>query len=288
MPLVSILDELKKGQAEGYALPCFDTFEMMGTLGIVAALEARRAPGMIGVYSGALDRPGGKAFATFVRTLADEASVPISLILDHGADYEHCIKALAYGFSDVMYDGSRLPLEENIATTRLVVRAAHAVGAAVEAELGHVGVGHEYQEFGAQRKGFTDPDAVVRFVEETGVDFLAVAIGTAHGMYQGEPHLDLDLLDEIRQRVDIPLVLHGGSGLSDDQFRAAVAHGISKINIFTNLAIGASSRIVESVQEAVEQDTTNRVFFNAVRSVSTAFQEGCEHCLDVFGTTGRA
>ena len=145
MPLVSILDELKKAQAANYALPCFDTFEMHGTLGIIDALEDRRAPAMIGLYSGIFDRPHARAFISLVRTLAQEATVPVSIILDHGADFEHCIMALNAGFTDVMYDGSKLPLEENIATTRLVVRAAHAVGAAVEAELGHVGVGHTYK-----------------------------------------------------------------------------------------------------------------------------------------------
>jgi len=282
MPLVSILSELRKAQDGQYAIPCFDTFEMMGTVGILAALEAKRAPGIVGVYSGALDRPSGRAFAAFVRTMAEDASVPVSLILDHGASFEHCMKALSYGFSDVMYDGSRLSLEENIATTRTVVRAAHAMGAAVEAELGQVGRGRDYQSFGAQGKGFTDPDVVERFVAETGVDFLAVAVGTAHGMYQGEPNLALDLLARIRRRVDVPLVLHGGSGLSDDQFRAAIVQGISKINIFTNLAQEAGARMIEAARA---EDAS---FISIARTVTGAFQESCERHLDVFGTSGRA
>jgi ketose-bisphosphate aldolase len=181
-----------------------------------------------------------------------------------------------------MYDGSKLPLEENIATTKLVVRAAHAVGAAVEAELGHVGVGRTYQEFGGRGKGFTNPDDVERFVQETGVDFLAVAIGTAHGLYDGEVNLALDLLAEIRERVSIPLVLHGGSGLSDDQFRAAVAGGIAKINIFTNLAVEASKRLIEGAQEEKAS------YFSLTRQIREAFRGQCAHCLDVFGTTGKA
>jgi fructose-bisphosphate aldolase class II len=282
MSLVSILDELKKAQSGGYALPCFDTFEMQGTLGIVDALETKRAPGMIGLYSGMFDRPHPRAFTDYVRVLAEEATVPVSIILDHGASFEHCIKALHAGFTDVMYDGSKLPFEENVATTKKVVQAAHAVGAAVEAELGHVGVGRTYQEFGAQGKGFTEPDMVVKFVEETGVDFLAVAIGTAHGLYDGDPMLALDLLAEIRTQVDIPLVLHGGSGLSDDQFRAAVAGGIQKVNIFTNLAVESKRRMIENAQ------AENASLFSLTAQIREAFRDECERLLDVFGTTGKA
>jgi fructose-bisphosphate aldolase class II len=282
MPLVSILSELKKAQAGGYALPCFDTFEMHGTLGIVEALEAKRAPAMIGLGGRMFERPHPRALTNFIRTLAEEAAVPISIILDHGASFEHCIMALNAGFTDVMYDGSKLPIEENIATTKLVVRAAHAVGAAVEAELGHVGTGNTYQEFGALRKGFTEPDAVERFVEETGVDLLAIAIGSAHGMYDGEPKLALDLLEEIRRRVDIPLVLHGGSGLSDEQFRAAIARGIQKVNIFTNLAMESTRRMVENAK------SENPSVFAMTMQIREAFRDECERLLDVFGTSGRA
>jgi len=282
MPLVSILDELKKAQAEGYALPCFDTFEMHGTLGIFDALEAKRAPAMVGLYSGMFDRPHPRALADYVRAMAEEATVPVSIILDHGASFEHCMLALSLGFSDVMYDGSQLPLEENIANTRLIVRAAHAVGAAVEAELGHVGRGAEYQRFGGQGKGFTDPGAVEYFVAETGVDFLAVAVGTAHGLYEGDPRLDLELLGQIRQRVDVPLVLHGGSGLSEEQFRAAIAAGISKVNIFTDLAVAASARLIAA---AGAEDAS---YFGMTRTIREAFQERCTHYLDLFGATGKA
>ncbi|MEA3345947.1 MAG: class II fructose-bisphosphate aldolase [Chloroflexota bacterium] len=282
MPLVSILDELKRAQQGHYALPLFDTFEMLGTDGIFTALEEKQAPGIVGVGSRTLDRPNGQPFVGYILSRAAEARVPVSLMLDHGHSVEYCMKALSFGFSDVMYDGSELPLEENIANTRFVVRAAHAMGASVEAELGHVGRGTEYQRFGAQRKGFTDPDAVEHFVAETGVDFLAVAIGTAHGLYEGEPNLDLDLLQEIRDRVDIPLVLHGGSGLSDEQFRAAISEGICKVNIFTDLAVTAGARMIEA---AKAEDAS---YFSIINKVREAFQERCMHYLDVFGASGRA
>jgi len=282
MPLVSILDELKKAQAGGYALPCFDTFEMHGTLGIFDALEAKRAPGIVGLYSGLFDRPHPRAFADYVRAMAEEATVPVSIILDHGASFEHCIKALDAGFSDVMYDGSKLPLEENMATTRLVVRAAHAVGAAVEAELGHVGVGRTYKEFGALGKGFTEPQAVVRFVEETGVDFLAIAIGTAHGLYAGDPELDFELLRQIRTRVDLPLVLHGGSGVTEEQFRTAIANGICKINVATDLFVTTGRRLCEAAR------AEGASYFALSQAAIESFQERCGYYLDLFGATGRA
>jgi len=189
MPLGSIGNELRKAQSGRYAVPCFDTFEMMGTQGMLAALEEKRSPAIVAVYAGTVDRPGAGAFSALIRALAEEATVPISLMLDHGASYEQCIKALRLGFSDVMYDGSKLPLEENIATTLLVARAAHAVGACAEAELGHVGVGAEYEVFGGQRKGFTDPAVVERFVAETGVDFLAVAMARRMGSTRGNRRL---------------------------------------------------------------------------------------------------
>ncbi|HOT90914.1 MAG TPA: class II fructose-bisphosphate aldolase [Anaerolineae bacterium] len=281
MALVSIFPYLKRAQQYHYALPLFDMADMYGVDGLLAALEEKRASAIIAIYAGWLDQPNIRAFAAYIRTRAEAASVPVSLMLDHGGSFEQCIKAIAYGFTDVMYDGSRLPLEENIANTRAVVRAAHAVGLAVEAELGHVGSGSEYQEFGAQRKGFTNPDDVERFVAETGVDILAIAIGTAHGLYAGEPHLDLDLLREIRSRVDIPLALHGGSGCSDEQFRAVIAAGITKINVATDLFVTTARRLTEAAraEDAVE-------YFAFGKVAVASFQERCGHYLDVFGATG--
>lgn len=282
MPLVSMVSLLKQAQEGIFGVPCFDTFDMLSAQGIFAALEEKRAPGIVAIYSGVLDQPHARVFAGLLRAMAEEATVPVSICLDHGASFEHCVKALSLGFTDVMYDGSKLPLEDNIATTRMVVRAAHAAGAGTEAEVGLVGRGSDYQDFGAQRKGFTDPAAAKRFVEETGVDCLAVAIGTAHGLYDGEPDLALDLLAEIREQVDVPLVLHGGSGLADEQFRAAIACGICKINVFTSLVVEATSRLAAA---AKEEDVS---YFALTAQIREAFHEQCAHHLDVFGATGKA
>jgi fructose-bisphosphate aldolase class II len=281
MSLTPFLGELIKARAGQYAVPCFDTVEMLGTEGMFMALEEKRAPALVALWSGILDRPQAKAIARYVRAMAEEATVPISLILDHGADFEHCIKAISLGFTDVMYDGSQLPLEENIANTRLVVRAAHAAGCGAEAELGHVGRGNEYDVFGGKRKGFTDAATVERFVAETGVDFLAVAIGTAHGLYKGDPSLDLELLADIRRRVDIPLVLHGGTGLSEEQYRSAIAGGISKINIFTDLAITAGKQMCEVASGEKPS------YFSIGDAAREAFRVRCGYFIDLFGATGK-
>ncbi|HHX45642.1 MAG TPA: class II fructose-bisphosphate aldolase [Chloroflexi bacterium] len=282
MPLVSIRDELARAQAGHYGIPCFDVFDMVATEGTFLAIEDQRAPTIIAIYAGFIDRPGADVFANAIRTMASQATVPVSLILDHGASYEQCIKALTYGFTDVMFDGSQLPVEENIAITSMVVRAAHAVGASVEAELGHVGRGSDYEAFGGQRQGFTDPALAERFVAETGVDSLAVAIGTAHGVYKGTPCLDLDLLAEIRRRVDVPLVMHGGSGLSEEQFKAAIEAGITKINVATDLMLTAGAKMIETAK------ADDASYFGILDAARQSYRQRTAYYMDLFGATGKA
>jgi fructose-bisphosphate aldolase class II len=255
---------------------------MQGMEGVMDALTEKRAPTIIGIYSPAAALPNSRALAAYIRCRAEDTDIPIALMLDHGACVEQCLEVLRYGFTDVMYDGSKLPIEENIANTKRVVEAAHAVSAGVEAELGHVGMGDEYDSFGGQRKGFTDPGAVEYFIEETGVDFLAIAFGNAHGMYKGDPQLDLELVAEIRQRVDIPLVMHGGSGLSDEQFRGAIAAGISKINYFTNIMNTAT----QNMRSASGNPGAN--MFQIYECIRPAYAQWCSKFYEVFGTARQA
>jgi len=282
MPLVSMLTELNKAQAGRYALPLFDTFEMKGFEGTLTALEEKRAPGIMGIYPTAMDEASARAFVQYIRVRAEDSPVPVSIILDHGTSFEQCMQILGYGATDVMYDGGKLPLEENIVVTQMVVRAAHAMGAGVEAELGYVGSGTDYTDPEVIRQGFTKPEEAARFVEETGVDALAIAIGSAHGVYQGDPELALDLLTDIRAKVDVPLVLHGGSGLSESQFRSAIEGGISKINIFTDLAITAKEQMVSVAK------TEKASYFSIGGAVEAAFTERCKYYLDLFGASGKA
>jgi fructose-bisphosphate aldolase class II len=287
MSLLSIGPALKRAQAEHFAVPLFDAFDSTSIDGIFTAAEEKHAPVIVAFYAGILDHLNAHSLTEYIRTRAKESSTIATLMLDHGGSFEHVMKALTWGFTDVMYDGSKLPYEENIANTRAVVRAAHAVGVPVEAELGHVGIGSEYASFGSQRKGFTDPNLVEKFVTETGVDYLAVAIGNAHGVYHGEPHLDIDLLKEIRQRVDIPLVLHGGSGISAEQFRAAIEAGIAKINIATDLYMTTARRLVDKVN--LDQGKSEGIVYNNLSTTAVeSFRERCGYYLDLFGATGKA
>ncbi len=173
-----------------------------------------------------------EGFAAMVKSLADEVSVPVGLHLDHCSDFNYIMRAVKAGFSCVMYDGSMLPLEENIANTRKVADAAHAFGVAVEAELGHVGFAATVSDQ-SNLDMYTQPDVAAKFIEESTCDALAVAIGSAHGVYKETPHLDIKRLSEINAATEEPLVLHGGSGIPDDQLDQAFVNGINKFNVGT-------------------------------------------------------
>jgi len=285
MPLVSMVSELRKARAGKYAVPLFDTFEMKGFEGTLAALEENCAPGIMGILPTVMNGPNARAFVKYIRARAKDSSAPVSIILDHGRSFDQCVEILGYGATDVMYDGGKLPLKENIAVTKMVVRAAHTLGAGVEAELGCVGMGSDCADPDVVRQGFTNPEEATRFVEETGVDALAIAFGSGHGVYQGEPELALDLLADIRKRIDVPLVLHGGSGLSEEQFRGAIREGISKVNIFTDLGINASKKMVLAAQQGLPDAAS---YFNIGEAAQTAFTERCKYFIDLFGATGKA
>jgi fructose-bisphosphate aldolase class II len=254
---------------------------MQGMEGVMDALTEKRAPTIVGIYSPYAALPNCRALAAYIRCRVENIDVPVSLMLDHGANVEQCQEVLSYGFTDVMYDGSNLPLEENITNTKRVVYSAHAVGVGVEAELGHVGMGDQYGSLGERRLGFTNPEDVEYFVEKTGVDVLAIAFGNAHGLYKGEPHLDLNLVAEIRRRFDVPLVMHGGTGLSDEQFRSAIEAGISKINFATNIMNTAANnmRMAAAKPEAS--------MFDIYAGIHIAYSDLCGRLYETFGTARR-
>jgi len=280
MPLGSIAPALRRAVQGGYAIPLFDVFDSQSIDGLFDAALEKRAPVIVAMPSRVLDNDNIPALVAHVRRRAEDVESPVSLMLDHGRSFEHCVKALTMGFTDVMFDGSQLSFEENVATTKLVVCAAHAVGALAEAELGHVGRGVEYQSFGAQRKGFTDPALAARFVAETGVDLLAVAIGNAHGLYDGQPMIDLDLLRAIKQGTGVPLVLHGGTGLSEEQFRSAIAGGITKVNIATDLYVTTTRRLAEALA------SKPMIYADVINLSRASFRERCAYYFDLFGASG--
>lgn len=236
---VTTKEMLRAAQAGKYAIGAFNCENMEMAMAIVAAAEAQRAPVMLQTTPSTVSYAGLDMFYANVRALADRASVPVALHLDHGSSYELAINAIAKGYSSVMIDGSHESFEDNIAVSRRVVEQAKVKDIPVEAELGKVG-GKEDDLDGGSGNGYTDPADAVEFVKATGVDSLAVAIGTAHGVYVGTPVLDVARLAEIRKAleangVSIPLVLHGASGLTDESVRECIAEGICKVNFATEL-----------------------------------------------------
>lgn len=236
---VTTKEMLKAAQAGKYAIGAFNCENMEMAMAIVAAAEAQKAPVMLQTTPSTVSYAGLDVYYANVRALAERASVPVALHLDHGSSYQLAIDAMAAGYSSVMIDGSHETFEDNIAVTRSVVEQAKAKDIPVEAELGKVG-GKEDDLDGGSGNGYTDPADAVEFVKATGVDSLAVAIGTAHGVYVGTPVLDVARLAEIRKAleaagVSIPLVLHGASGLTDESVRECIAEGICKVNFATEL-----------------------------------------------------
>ncbi|RDV84532.1 class II fructose-1,6-bisphosphate aldolase [Ammonifex thiophilus] len=284
MPLVTLREVLGAAAAGGYAVGAFNCNNMEILQAIMAAAEAERSPVIIQASQGAIKYAGLDYIAAMAKTALASATVPVVLHLDHGTSYEQVIRCLAAGFSSVMIDASRLPLEENIALTKEVVKAARAVGASVEAELGRIG-GTEDDISVAEREAFfTDPDEAAYFVEQTGVDALAVAIGTAHGPYRWEPKLDFERLSQIAAKVKVPLVLHGSSGVPAEDIREAIKRGIRKINIDTDIRIAFVKRMRE-VLAANPDEIDPRKILGPAREAAT---EVIREKMRIFGSSGKA
>ena len=233
MPLVTSKQMLLDAQKGKYAVGAFNAENMEMVKAIIAAAEELCAPVMIQTTSSTIKYGGAETYAAMVAAEAKKASVPVCLHLDHGSSYALAVQCVMAGYTSVMMDGSKLPFEENVRVSRQVAEMAAAVGIPCEAELGKVGGKEDDVEAVADTN--TDPEEARLFVEQTGITSLAVAIGTAHGFYVGTPVLDVERLSEIRKLVDVPLVLHGASGLTDDQVRECVIRGICKVNFATEL-----------------------------------------------------
>jgi fructose-bisphosphate aldolase, class II len=230
----------------GFAVPAFNISDYAMFLGIIDISEEKNAPVILGIHPDEVQHVGVEMIAA-VTQRAHRSSVPIAIHWDHGASYEQILAAIRSGFTSVMIDGSMLPFEENIAISRKVVHAAHAVGLSVEGELGTIGQTDSQAEGGSDTIIYTNPDDALAFVESTAVDSLAVAIGTYHGIYPTtmKPELKLDLLKLIKDKVDIPLVLHGGSNNPDDEIAEAVKLGINKINISSDIKVAYHMKMRE-------------------------------------------
>jgi len=239
----SILDVANE---HNFAIPAFNISDWAMFTGIIDISEELDAPVIIAIHPDEVSHVTTDLIAA-MHSRAHRASVPVAIHWDHGGTYEQMITAIKSGFTSVMIDASLLPFEENVALTRKVVEAAHAVGIQVEGELGTIGANDSYGESGAAEIIYTNPDDAVRFVQETGVDSLAIAIGTSHGLYPSDknPELRHDLLEQIKAAVGIPLVLHGGSSNPDAELKRAVELGVNKINISSDIKVSYHNRMRE-------------------------------------------
>ena len=288
--LVSMKEMLEDARENRYALPAFDVsnYDMMKA--VLEACEEERSPALLMALGVDLEGRDMNLLVSMIRSASDYFNIPICLHLDHATNFDFIKRAINAGFSSVMYDGSVLDFENNAKNTAQIVQYAHAHGITVEAELGHVGnasVG-SISETGTDTdpgESLTVPEEVAKFVEITDVDALAVAIGTAHGVYQKTPELRIDRLEEITAVCNRPLVLHGGSGTPDDQMQNAIRHGITKINIYSDV-VGAMNQGLKEKLNTLENPSAwpYLVFADARQNM----KEVVKAKLRTFGSAGRA
>ncbi len=281
--LVTSKELLLDAQKQRYAVGAFNTNNLEITHAIFRAAEAKQSPILVQLSAGALKYAGVEYLPMIVEKAARLASVPVAIHLDHGPSFEVVMTALRAGFTSIMRDASKLPYDENVAEVRKVVEACHAVGVPVEAEIGRIGGAEEHVVVSDREATMSDPDECARFVDDAGFDFLAVAIGNAHGFYKGEPQLDFGRLEAIRDRVSVPLVLHGASGIPDAQITRAVETGICKINIDTEIRNALIRTMQQFTRENPDQIDPRKVFAPCI----DAMQAVVEHKMDIFRSTGR-
>ena len=251
MALVSSKEILMKAQQEGYAVGAFNAENMEMVQAIVAAAEELSSPVIIQTTPGSLQYADTDMFFGMVNAEAKKAKVPVALHLDHGNSAELCAKAILSGYTSIMIDGSKLAFSENVALTKKVVEFAHAMGVPVEGELGTVGGKEDTHEVKDSEKSYTDPEEAKEFAEQTGVDFLAVGIGNAHGFYKGVPKLRFDILEKTKSLVSIPIVLHA-SGIPDEDVKKSTGLGICKVNFATELRDAFTKGVKEYLEKNPE------------------------------------
>jgi fructose-bisphosphate aldolase class II len=277
--LVNLNAVLHKAQKEHFAVGLFNTVDTDLLEAVISAAEEMNSPVIIGTAQILLPYGEMSLIAPSVIAAAKRAKVPVVVHYDHGLTYERCIEALELGFSSIMFDGSERDYDANIAETKELARVAHAMGATIEGEIGHVGEVIANDEMKSDM--YTTPEEAASYAKATGVDALAVAIGTAHGEYKTKPCLDLNRLAAIRAAVDTPLVLHGGSGLSDDDFRNTIKAGVAKINIFTDLCVTGE----KAMKDAINAGNS----YLDIRNIKVArVKEAVKNKIMLFGSQGKA
>lgn len=265
-------------QKNGFAIPHFNVWNAEMLMGVIDAAEETKAPIIISFGTGFIGNTIFEEFAPMMVSMAKNASVPVITHWDHGRSLEIVKNAYNYGMNSVMRDASAFPFEENIKLTREVVDYFHPLGIPVEAELGHVGNETIYEE-ALSDYHYTDPTQAADFVASTQCDSLAVAIGNVHGVYSSEPKIAFDVLEKVRNAIDIPIVLHGASGIPDKDIQTSISLGISKINIHTELCLAAMNAI---------QANTDATFLELERSVRQAVKQRALEKIVLFGTDGKS
>ncbi len=277
--LVNLNEVLKKAQKGKYAVGLFNTTDTDMLQAVIEAAEENNSPVILGTAEVLLPYGELKLIAPSVIAAAKRASVPVVVHYDHGLTFERCLEALQLGFSSVMFDGSAKAYGQNIEETKEIVKIAHAFGASVEGEIGHVGEAAQGDE--SLENMYTTVAEAKEYLENTGVDALAVAIGSAHGVYKKKPKLNVERLKEIADAVSVPLVLHGGSGLSDDDFKNTIREGIAKVNIFTDLCLAG--------ERAMKDGAEKKLGYLETRNLKVEYiKEAVKHKMSLFGSVNKA
>ncbi|TCL06401.1 MULTISPECIES: ketose 1,6-bisphosphate aldolase [Sodalis] len=285
MALISLADGLAHARQHGYAMGAFNVLDTHFLRAIFNAATRTRSPFIINIAEVHFKYIELESLVAAIKAEAARHAIPVVLNLDHGLHFDAVMQALRQGFTSVMFDGSSLDYEENIRQTSEVTRMCHAVGVSVEAELGAVGGDEGGALYGeADSSKFTDPARAREFVARTGIDALAVAIGNAHGAYKGEPKLDFQRLAAIGRQTGLPMVLHGGSGISDADFKQAISLGIHKINFYTGMSQAALAAITERMAD-------RRAIYDEYAELLMAVEEGIAGVvagqMQVFGSAGQ-
>lgn len=279
MALYTMKEILEDAQAKNYGVGFFNTFNMDMARAVIHAAEACNSPVIIGTAEALLQYGSFEWLMPVLLQQAREAKVPVAVHLDHGYRFDIIMRAMQAGCGSVMYDGTRESCHaENVRKSAELARICHAMGVGLECELGSVG-GLSDEAGKVDSTAYTDPQDAYEFIEHTGADFLAVSIGTQHGVYKAAPKLDLNRLAEIHAAVKVPLVLHGGSGLSDDDFRNTVAGGIRKVNVFTDVILAAKAEL---------QADPEASYGDALLRAEAAMQKAVEDKIRLFGSEGKA
>lgn len=247
--LVNLKEILAIAEKDGFAVPAFNVYNMETVMGVINAAEELKAPIILQSYSRLFTNEEAYFLSPVVLAAAKKASVPVCFHLDHGASEHEVVRALRYGATGIMIDASNLNFEDNVKETKRIVEICGHAGVPVEGELGHIGSVND-EGMGT----FTDPDEAVLYVNSTGISALAILVGTAHGRYKKAPKLDIERIAKIKELTNIPLVLHGGSGVPDDQIKAAINAGIRKINFGTDLCYSFLDKVFETSREKIAID----------------------------------